>query len=261
MIILIHTSKTMRGNPGAADPLRRPALLDRADILATYVQTLTAEQLARIMHLSPALASKTHTTFSDWTVSPERQALAVDSFIGDIYSGLRASTLSGGDRDYADEHLRILSGLYGILRPYDGICPYRLEMGYKFPARPYANLYAYWGDAIAATLPKEGLIVNLSSVEYSKVVVPFVDGERIVTPKFLTMDKKTGTPVFAVVHAKIARGAFARWLVTSRMIDETRFKEFADIGYRYDESLSTSKEPTFVCQDFGGKGLSMRLDT
>jgi len=257
--ILIHTSKTMRMRP-RDNELHKPVLLDKAIELAATVKALSPQPLARVMHISPSLASKTHDLFTDWNTTREQQTMAIDAFVGDIYSGLRASSLSIKDRDYADKHLRILSGLYGILRPYDGVCPYRLEMGYKLPAAPYDNLYTFWGDTIANTLPQAGLIVNLSSVEYSRTVLPFVEFTRVVTPKFLTVDKKTGEPAFTVVHAKIARGAFARWLVVSRVTSVDQFIEFSDIGYLYNAALSTPKEPVFVCQEFGGKGLSMRLE-
>lgn len=259
MIILLHSSKTMRSPAPDASQLLVPALSKQAQELAHYVQTLSAEQLAATMRLSSTLAQKTHQLFADWTLRPERQSLAIDSFIGDIYSGLRASTLGDEERQYANEHLRILSGLYGIVRPFDGICPYRLEMGYKFPDPNYANLYNFWGDAIARTLPTDGLIINLAAVEYSRTVTPYVDPKRIITPKFLTVDPKTNEPTFVVVHAKIARGAFARWLVTTRSTEAEALRSFNDIGYAYNATLSTPAEPVFVCTTFQGKGLSMRL--
>src|SRR5262249_46135651 len=150
--------------------------------------------------------------------------------------------------------------LYGILRPFDGVCPYRLEMGYRLPPGRYANLYRFWGASIAEQLPASGRIVNLAANEYSKTVVPHVEAGRVVTPRFLSIDPASKQPKFVVVHAKIARGAFARWLVTEQVTDTTAaICEFRDIGYRYDEALSTPSEPTFVCHEFGGKGLSVRL--
>jgi cytoplasmic iron level regulating protein YaaA (DUF328/UPF0246 family) len=259
MIIILHTSKTMRSSAHDGITLHTPELLDKTADLATYLKTLSSKQLASIMKISPTLATKTHEVIADWNTTSTHQSPAIDSFIGDIYSGLRADTLSATDRDYADEHLRILSGLYGILRPYDGIVPYRLEMGYRLPDPKYKNLYEFWNDSIAKTLPAHELIINLAAVEYSKAITPFVDASRIITPKFLTVDQKTGEPTFVVVHAKIARGAFARWLIMSRINSADRLHEFADIGYRYDAMLSTPSEPVFVCQEFGGKGLSMRL--
>lgn len=260
MIILLHTSKTMRTPVHAGGPPRTPQLLQKAQMLAEYLKTLTPKQLTGIMHISTPLAMKTHATLDEWNTAPGRQSLAIDSFVGDIYSGLRASTLTDEDRHYADEHLRILSGLYGILRPYDGISPYRLEMGYKLLHPAYRSLYDFWDDAIARCLPDSGRIINLAAAEYSKTVTPFVGMSRVVTPKFLTEDPKTGEPGFVVVHAKIARGAFARWLITSRASDTTDLTAFTDIGYRYDATRSTPAEPVFICREFGGKGLSMRLE-
>ncbi|GAB2931792.1 peroxide stress protein YaaA [Micromonospora polyrhachis] len=259
MIILLHSSKTMRPSARGDLSLDTPALLERARTLADYLKTLSPEQLTKVMAVSPDLAERIHTLLADWGVEPQAQMPAVDTFVGDIYSGLRAGDLSPADRDYANRHLRILSGLYGILRPNDGIQPYRLEMGYRLPDPAYANLYRFWGEAIARNLPASGLIVNLAAVEYSKTVTPFVESSRLVTPKFLTIDPKTGTPKFVVVHAKIARGAFARWLVTSRVDTAQRIPEFAEIGYRFDVEASTGQQPVFVCQEFGGKGLSVRL--
>jgi cytoplasmic iron level regulating protein YaaA (DUF328/UPF0246 family) len=257
MIILLHSSKTMK-SPRSAKKLRQPELIDRARELAAYLATLTSKELEKSMHVSTALAAKTHGVLLDWTDAPEKQSVAMDSFVGDIYSGLRAGDLSESDRAYADEHLRILSGLYGILRPLDGICPYRLEMGYRLPDAKYTDLYKFWGESIVRTLPDSGPVINLSSVEYSRTVTPFVAKRRVVSPKFLTVSPETGEPEFVVVHAKIARGAFARWLITSRAGVE-QLHDFKEIGYRYDPRLSTPEEPAFVCDTFEGKGRSVRL--
>lgn len=260
MIILMHSSKTMRPPTSGTKPTGIPPLLDRAEELIDYLRTLSPQQLSRIMTISADLATKTREQYAEWSTKPDRQAPAAATFVGDIYSGLQIDTFSAADRAYAGKHLRILSGLYGILRPFDGISPYRLEMGYRLPPGRYANLYQFWGTAIADQLPASGRIVNLAAAEYSKTVAKHVDGDRIVTPRFLTNDPATKQPRFVVVHAKIARGSFARWLVTSRVKDTpAAIRQFNDIGYRYDEKLSTPGEPTFVCEEFGGKGLSVRL--
>jgi uncharacterized protein len=261
MIILMHSSKTMRPltTTGAA-PSGSPALLERAEELVTYLRTLSPQQLSRIMAISAGLAVKTREQYAQWSTAPDRQAPAAASFVGDIYSGLQVDSFHAADRVYADTHLRILSGLYGILRPFDGISPYRLEMGYRLPPGPYANLYRFWGTSIVDQLPGSGPVVNLAANEYSKAVTPHVDADRVLTPRFLTIDPASRQPKFVVVHAKIARGAFARWLITERITaTATAIREFSDIGYRYDAALSTPREPTFVCRQFGGKGLSVRL--
>ena len=256
--VLIHSSKTMR-LPAATEPTTMPVLIDRARPLAIYLQTLTAAQLQMAMNISGPLSQKVHETLAAWNIELDQQSLAIDSFVGDIYSGLRASTLSEADRDYAQQTLHILSGLYGVLRPYDGVRPYRLEMGYKLPDGPYSNLYKYWGPDIAETLPKEGLIVNLSAVEYTRTVMPYLDITRVVSPRFLTVNPKTGEPKQVIVHTKIARGAFARWILNSRIISLKEMTQFNDLNYSYDAALSTPLEPTFVCKVFGGIGLSVRL--
>jgi cytoplasmic iron level regulating protein YaaA (DUF328/UPF0246 family) len=258
MIILIHSSKAMRSAP-ASKKLRPPQLLSKAQELAAYLKTLTATQLARSMSLSAPLAKKTQVLIADWNVAPKTQTLAIDSFIGDIYSGMQAPSFSTAERTYADKTLYILSGLYGILRPMDGIHPYRLEMGYRLPDKKFANLYKYWGDSIAACLPANGQIVNLAADEYSKTITPYVDEAGIVAPRFLTISPKTGEPAFVVVHAKIARGAFARWLIVNRIDDVSDLKKFDDIGYRYVKKLSQPAAPVFMCKEFGGTGLSIRM--
>ena len=259
MIILLHTSKTMRHAVDERVIPRPPLLLQKAERLADYLKTLSPARLAKVMKISPALAEKTHAQLAAWSAEPEEPSLAMDSFVGDIYSGLHANDLSTDERDYAEQVLRILSGLYGILRPYDGICPYRLEMGYKLPDPDFASLYDYWGDSIAACLPTEGPVINLAAAEYARTVTRFVDAARIVAPKFLTVNPKTGEPGFVVVHAKIARGAFARWLITNRITDLAALPQFDGLGYRFDKDSSTNDSPTFVCETFGGKGLSIRL--
>jgi cytoplasmic iron level regulating protein YaaA (DUF328/UPF0246 family) len=260
MIILMHSSKTMRAPTSAGKPSGVPVLLDRSEELVAYLRTLTREQLAQIMSISPDLAAKTQEQYAQWSDKAERQTPAAATFVGDIYSGLRVDSFTAADRTHADAHLRILSGLYGLLRPFDGISPYRLEMGYRLPPGRYSNLYRFWGTSIAEQLPRRGPLVNLAANEYSKTVLPHVAAERVVTPKFLTADPASRQPKFIVVHAKIARGAFARWLITSRVTDtEEAIPQFHDLGYQYAQALSTPREPTFVCEEFGGKGLSVRL--
>jgi uncharacterized protein len=259
MIILLHTSKTMRRIDQGSQK-HAPLFLDKATELAAYIQTLTPDQLTKTMQVSRSLADVVAQKYQEWDSQPSRQSIAVDSFIGDIYSGLQASTFTEEDREYADTHLRILSGLYGVLRPLDGISPYRLELAYRLPDSRYSNLYTFWGDTIAQAFPDTGKIINLAAVEYSRLVTQYLDNKRFITPRFLTMNEKTGEPVFVVVHAKIARGAFARWMITSRIESIDNLHEFNDIGYIFDEVLSTPNEPVFVCREFGGKGLSMRLD-
>lgn len=220
---------------------------------------LDTETIGRIMKLSPKKAAETRELIAAWSPESAVSRPAIDAFIGDIYSGMQVASLSSANRDYANEHLLILSGLYGGLRALDGVAPYRLEMGYRLPDARYRNLYAFWGDKIAQLLADDATyIVNLSAVEYTKAVLPYLS-QPVVTPKFLTISPKTGEPTFVTVHAKIARGAFARWMIVNRVDDVVRLREFSDLRYLYDDKLSTLEEPVFVCREFGGLGLSVRL--
>lgn len=188
--ILLHSSKTVR-SPHDYQSNRKPMFLSKAQKLQSYIIKLSVDDLTNVMHISSSLAEATHQSIQDWSHDMTHMTTAIDSFAGDIYSGLRASELSHGDREYADKVLVILSGLYGLLRPLDGIRPYRLEMGYRFPDISFKNMYSFWSDSIAKQLPKDGVIVNVSSVEYTRTVLPFVDKSRVVTPKFLTINPKT----------------------------------------------------------------------
>lgn len=236
-----------------------PLFFEKAHHLAELLKALSVQEISKIMKVSSTLAQKTHELIASWTISLERQSLAIDSFIGDIYSGLRAEELSEDDRDHAEGKLFILSGLYGILRPSDAIFPYRLELGYKFQGPGFENLYDYWGDSIAKCLPKNGPIINLASEEFSRTITPFVDQKRVITPQFLTVSPKNGKPTFVAVHSKITRGAFAHWLIVNRVEDVANLLEFNDLGYKFDEKLSIANHPTFVCKEFGGKGLSIKM--
>jgi cytoplasmic iron level regulating protein YaaA (DUF328/UPF0246 family) len=245
MIVLINSSKTMRAVPGSAGA-QRPALLECAQRLDMLLKAKSEAELKSLMHLSPKLAASTHALIERWSADPGQQTPAIDAFQGDIFRGLRANTLTADDRAYANDVLRIMSGLYGILRPLDGITPYRLELMYPLSGDEFRNLYEFWGSAVAETLPADGLIVDAASDEYARLVRPFVDADRIVEPQFLTQMSADQEPTFVVVHAKVARGAYARWLITSRITDPARFGEFADLDWVYDPETSTPEKPVYI---------------
>lgn len=239
---------------------QKPALLSMTQELASYLQTLTHSEVQTSMKLSEKKGSATLVLIRDWNSKKAYQLPAIDAFLGDIYSGLQVHTLSSHDRMQANDSLYILSGLYGILRALDSIHPYRLEMGYKLPNKSYRNLYSFWGNSIAEQLPKDRTIINLSAVEYTKAIFPYLNAsQKIISPRFLSVNPKTDEPTFVVVHAKIARGAFAHWLITNNVQSENELRAFTNLGYEYSEELSTPGEPVFICQSFGGLGLSVRL--
>lgn len=248
----------MRPPTDASLPYQKPALLDEAIELANYLASLSVENVQTCMRLSESKAAQTVDLLKDWSVAKTKQRPAIDAFLGDIYSGLQVQAFSDSDRDYANEHLLILSGLYGGLRALDSIYPYRLEMGYRLPDDRYTNLVRFWGTKIAELIPKNHTVINLSAVEYTNAVLPHIDNP-VITPKFLTISPKTGEPVFVTVHAKIARGAFAHWMITNRIEDVSELKNFNELGYECSGSLSKEHEPVFVCKTFKGLGLSVRL--
>jgi uncharacterized protein len=127
------------------------------------------------------------------------------------------------------------------------------------PKAKFSNLYKFWGDSIAKTIPDEGLIINASAEEYTKAVLPYIDPNRVITPRFFTSDAKTKEPKFVVVHSKIARGAYARWSIKNRVDSEDELIKFNDLNYGHDKQLSTPRSPAYVCDNFGGLGLSVRL--
>lgn len=276
--ILLHSSKTMLNYNGSENfSIQAPALLNEVKVLARYLKQLDVPAIQKSMAISLNKAKEVYELIQsfrdDYFTLP-----ALSIFLGDIYSGLQSQTFTQSDREYANNHLFILSGLYGVLRALDEIQPYRLEMGYKLPGNAHdptqpniTSLYDFWGDKIAKQLPKNQDIINLSAVEYTKAVLPYIQGTKtikpieghentkVITPKFLTISPKTGEPTFVTVHAKIARGAFARWLIQNRIEDLAKLKNFKEIGYSYNKELSTPDEPVFVAQEFKGLGLSIRL--
>lgn len=258
LTILLHSSKTMRPAAQAASDYQAPALLRQANQLAEYLRSRSPVQLQSQMQLSPAKAAQTFELLQSWTDDPSLQRPAIDAFLGDIYSGLQVQSFTDEDRSYANEHLVILSGLYGGLRALDSIFPYRLEMGYKLPDFEPQSLYAFWGTDIAGLVPSDSTVINLSAVEYTKAVLPHIKNP-VITPKFMTISAKTGEPTFVTVHAKIARGAFAHWLIERRIEHPDELRRFNELGYEFDESRSTPEQPVFVCEMFDGLGLSVRL--
>lgn len=257
MKILLHSSKTMVVTPGH-DDLSQPTFLKQANNLASFINSLEIDELMKSMKISKKLATEVSNLYTRWVDNKNQPtSAAVECFRGDIYSGLRALEWNHQDQTYAQEHLRILSGLYGLLRPYDAISPYRLEAAYTFPNSKFSNLYAFWGNQLAANLGSS-TIINLSSLEYAKMILPHLqDHRKIISPKFLTLDDK-GTPKFVVVHAKIARGAFARWMIKNQTKDSAGLVHFNDLGYAFESSMSTLNELVFICKDFKGIGLSQR---
>jgi len=217
-----------------------PRFRDEAGTLAGHMRQLPLKSLKSLMELSDDLARLNRDRFRDFETSPEPDTTrpALYAFAGDTYRGFDAASLDADARTYAQEHLRILSGLYGVLRPLDAIQPYRLEMGSRLKTRRGTNLYQFWGKRIAhelnetaATIGTE-ILVNCASQEYFSAVDRTALEPRVVTPEFYEV--KDGAPPRMVgVFAKEARGAMARFIVERRIDDPEGIKEFDLGGYRF----------------------------
>ena len=225
-----------------------PQFADDAKALAKTARGLTQKDLQKLMGISENLAKLNADRFKAFgTMETKPAALA---FAGDTYTGLEAASLDPEEMDYAQDHLRILSGLYGLLRPRDAIEPYRLEMGSRLKTRRGKSLYDYWGDRIAKALNEQAetlgtdTLVNCASQEYFGAVKPDALNLRVITPVF--MEEKPDGPKVVSFFAKQARGAMARFIVQRRLTDPDSLTEFDTGGYRHRPDLSEPDKPAFV---------------
>jgi cytoplasmic iron level regulating protein YaaA (DUF328/UPF0246 family) len=223
-----------------------PRFADEAKTLAHAAAHLTQKKLSELMHISPALAKLNADRFRDFDTLPERPAMF--AFAGDVYTGLEAKTLDEAAVDYAQDHVRMLSGLYGLLRPLDLMRPYRLEMGTRWAPRK-TKLTDWWGDRIAKLLADDveaegsGTILNLASQEYWAAA----DGKLPSSIRVVAIDFREGeAQKFVSFHAKKARGMVARWLVEHRVDDIEGIKGFDSDGYAYDAAGSSDAQFRFV---------------
>lgn len=230
-----------------------PQLFADTQELAQVVKKLDAKALGALMKLSPSLSKLNFARFAEFDVASKKPAgsrPAAFAFDGDTYVGLRARELSSEELGFAQEHVWILSGLYGVLRPLDAILPYRLEMGSRLKTARGASLYDYWGKKPAQALKKQlgklgsKTLVNLASTEYFSVVDRAALGADVLTPVF--KEKKGKDLVIVSFAAKRARGAMARYLVQERLTEPAGLKDFAEDGYRFQKAGSTDSEWLFV---------------
>ena len=232
--------------------MTEPCFADEAVRLAKTARNLTLGDLKGLMGLSDDLAKLNRDRFRDFSAEPEAAVLrpAALGFAGDTYQGLEAASLDADEMAWAQDHLRILSGLYGVLRPLDGIQQYRLEMGSKLKTRRGKDLYAWWGDSIAKALNADAeargteVLVNCASQEYFGAVDREALKLRVITPQF--MEDKDGAPKIVSFYAKKARGAMARYIVQRRLTDPDALRDFDSGGYAFNEALSKPDQPVFT---------------
>jgi cytoplasmic iron level regulating protein YaaA (DUF328/UPF0246 family) len=250
MIILLSPAKTLDcGDAHATEAASQPAFLADAERLVQKLKKLTPKKLQSLMSINPELAQLNADRFQAFETPfhPGNANPAVACFQGEVYRGLDAKTLTTPDLEYAQRHLRILSGLYGILRPLDLMQPYRLEMGTKWGPTPTKNtLYKFWGTKISDAIAQEadGCIINLASKEYGKAAMLSETGCRVIEVHF--KDWHNGELKALMTYAKHARGAMARHLIRNRAAGPDAMFTFDGMGYRFSESHSTENEWTFT---------------
>jgi len=231
-------------------PYTIPQCLKQSIALMDVLQEKDSFEIASLMKLSMNLADLNVSRFQQWHTpfTPENAKQAVFSFAGDAYQGLDAETLSADDLNFAQDHLRILSGLYGLLRPLDLIQPYRLEMGTKLATDQGSNLYDFWGSSITDLLNQElkddSALINLASQEYYKSIQAKHIHSQIVTPEF--KENKNGTYKVIGIFAKRARGLLARYIIQNRITDVENIKGFNMGGYVWNPALSDIKHWVFT---------------
>lgn len=253
MIIVLSPAKSLDyDTPPHVDKHTLPDFIDDSTELVSQLRQLTPQQISTLMRISDPLARLNFTRYGDWspnkfTLAHAKQAML--AFNGDVYEGFDAKSLSAGDLDYAQRHVRVLSGLYGVLRPLDLMQPYRLEMGTKFANTRGKDLYAFWGDKITAALNAQlkntrgaRVLVNCASDEYFRSVKPKLLDAPVITPVF--EDWKNGRYKIISFYAKRARGLFARYAVLNRIDDPAQLTAFDSDGYRFD--ADASNDSTYV---------------
>jgi len=216
--------------------------------LSRTARRLSVAKLQKLMSISPALAKLNQTRFKDFAEAPTLAQVkpAALAFNGDTYSGLQADTLSREDLTFAQDHLRILSGLYGLLRPMDNIQPYRLEMGSRLATRRGKSLYQYWGARIAEAINEveADTLLNCASVEYFSAVKPKALTARIITPVFL--EERNGEAKIVSFFAKKARGMMARFVIENRVNTAEAVKGFNHGGYSFRAAQSAPDRWVFA---------------
>jgi len=253
MLYLISPAKNLDfETPATTKKFTQPELMEHAQELAQVCVDLTPQDLSSLMGISDKLAGLNAARFAEWhpNFTPDNAKQAVLAFNGDVYTGLQATEFNQAELDYAQTHLRILSGLYGLLRPLDLMQPYRLEMGTKLTNPRGKNLYEFWGEIITQkineqiTATNSEQVVNLASTEYFKSVKKKQLQGELITPSF--KDWKNGQYKMISFFAKKARGLMVQYLIKNQVEDLAGLLKFDLDGYEYNAELSKPNEPCFT---------------
>ena len=249
VLILLSPSKTLDENVRRTGlKTTQPHFQKRADELAAELKKFSAAKIAKLMSISDKLAQLNHARYADF--KNQVKAPAILAYQGDVYVGLNARDLSDEDLQWSQNHIGILSGLYGVLRPLDVMQPYRLEMGIKLPVAKTKDLYGYWNKDITEYLNaqikknKISAVIGCASIEY----LSSVQTDELAAP-FIQCDFKeikNGKPVIVALFAKKARGMMARYVIEHRVTEAEALKKFNSAGYKFDKKLSTENNFVFV---------------
>ncbi|GLX64406.1 UPF0246 protein [Proteus vulgaris] len=252
MLITISPAKTLDfESPLATTHFTQPELLKYSQQLIEECRKLSSSDIASLMKISDKLAGLNAARFGEWqpNFTPENARQAILAFKGDVYTGMQAELFSEDDFQFAQQHLRMLSGLYGVLRPLDLMQPYRLEMGIKLKNKKGSDLYQFWGNTITEALNKaleeqgDNVLINLASDEYFKSVNPKKLNADIIKPIFL--DEKNGKYKIISFYAKKARGLMSRFIIQEKLTNKAQLKEFDLEGYQFNSAESEGNTLVF----------------
>ena len=253
MLVLLSPAKTLDfETPPTVEANSKPRFLEDSQELIDQLQHLESAEVGKLMSVSEKISDLNVQRFNSWKTpfTSKNAKPAAMAFRGDVYQGLDADTLSADDFEFAQSSVRILSGLYGVLRPLDLIQPYRLEMGTRFANQRGGNLYQFWGDTLTKSLNQEikagahAAVINLASIEYFKAVKAPQLQAPLITPAF--RDWKNGEYKMISFFAKKARGMMARYVVDQRLESPEALKQFDTGGYAYSEADSTADTWVFL---------------
>jgi len=253
MLVVISPAKTLDFESSPRTQMSSmPLFLDDSELLVNALKEYSPADLASLMHLSDKLAVLNSTRYENWSrpFSLKNAKQAVLAFKGDVYTGLDAENLSEPEDSFAQAHLRILSGLYGVIKPFDLIQPYRLEMGTKLGTQRGKDLYAFWGNKITDSLNADldssqtDTLVNLASNEYFKSIKTKQLKAKIITPVF--KDEKNGKYKVISFYAKKARGLMVRFIVQNNIQAPEQIKQFNVGGYSFNKAMSSDKDWVFT---------------
>ncbi len=252
MIILLSPSKSLNFDPSIHKKKTSPRLLKQSEALIDILRDKSVNDIKKLMSVSDKIATLNHERYQSFktpfNLKNAKQALF--AFTGDVYAGLEANTFDQSDIDFANDHLRILSGLYGVLRPLDLMQPYRLEMGTKMKNEVGHDLYAFWGDQITDHLNKDlkkvksDVIVNLASNEYYNAVKPKNLKGDVYVSNF--KENRNGVYKFISFSAKKARGFMAQYIIKNKLTDPEDMKSFDMENYKFNPKLSSEKNFIFT---------------